>query len=157
MPLTHLDDKGRVRMVDVGDKPITTRTAVARGRITMSRQAFEAVTSEAVKKGNVITSAQIAGIMAAKNTGHVIPLCHPLPLDHVTVELSPDADTCSILAEVTVRTDARTGAEMEALYGVSVALLTIYDMVKALDRSMTIDGIMLVEKSGGKSGRYTRE
>ncbi|HPC47447.1 MAG TPA: cyclic pyranopterin monophosphate synthase MoaC, partial [Deltaproteobacteria bacterium] len=122
----------------------------------MSREAFDAVMSESVKKGNVLATAQIAGILAAKNTSHVIPLCHPLPVDHVDVVFRPDESSCSIEAEVSVKTSGKTGAEMEALHGVSAALLTIYDMVKAMDRAMVIRDIVLVEKSGGKSGRYRR-
>ena len=156
MALTHLDKKGRITMVDVGDKAATRRIAVARGTITMSADAFAAVVSDSVKKGNVLATAKIAGIMAAKNTGTTIPLCHPLSLDHVAVDFHPDGRTCSIEAEATVKVMGKTGVEMEALHAVTVALLTIYDMAKAMDKSMTISDIRLEEKSGGRSGRYRR-
>jgi cyclic pyranopterin phosphate synthase len=154
--LTHLDEQGRVSMVDVGDKDITRRTARASGSIRMNKAAFEAVTTDSVKKGNVLAAAKIAGIMAAKNTSTVIPLCHPLPVDHVRIEFRPVRKTSTIRAEATVQVSGRTGVEMEALYAVSVALLTVYDMVKAVDKSMVIGDIMLEEKSGGKSGTYRK-
>ena len=156
MALTHLDRKGRITMVDVGDKVVTRRVATARGTIRMGRQAFAAVVSDSAKKGNVLATAKIAGIMAAKNTGTTIPLCHPLPIDHISVDFHPDEGACSIEAEATVKVKGRTGVEMEALHAVAIALLTIYDMTKAMDKSMTIDEIRLEEKSGGRSGRYTR-
>ena len=156
MALTYLDRKGCITMVVVGDKEVTRRAATARGTIRMSRQAFAAVVSDSVKKGNVLATAKIAGIMAAKNTGTTIPLCHPLPIDHISVDFHPDEGTCSIEAEATVKVKGRTGVEMEALHAVAIALLTIYDMTKAMDKSMTIDEIRLEEKSGGRSGRYTR-
>jgi cyclic pyranopterin phosphate synthase len=156
MAISHIDDKGLASMVDVGDKPETKRIARARGRITMNAEAFEAVVSDSARKGSVIAAATIAGIMAAKNTGLVIPLCHPLAIDHVAVEFHPDESSKSIEAVAVVRSRGATGVEMEALHAVSVALLTIYDMVKAVDKSMTIKEIVLVEKSGGKSGRYRR-
>lgn len=156
MALTHLDKKGRITMVDVGDKAVTRRIASARGIIRMSRDTFAAVVSDSAKKGNVLATAKIAGIMAAKNTGTTIPLCHPLPIDHIAVEFYPDEETSSIEAEATVKVRGRTGVEMEALHAVAVALLTIYDMAKAMDKSMTIGEIRLEEKSGGRSGHYRR-
>lgn len=156
MALTHLDNKGRISMVDVGGKSVTRRVAIARGTITMSRDAFSAIMSESVKKGNVLATAKIAGIMAAKSTGATIPLCHPLPIDHIAVDFYPDEKSFSIDAEATVKVKGRTGVEMEALHAVTIALLTIYDMVKAMDKAMTISNIRLEEKSGGRSGRYKR-
>jgi len=156
MALTHLDKKGRITMVDVGEKPATRRVAKAAGTIRMSPEAFSAVTSESVKKGNVLAAAKIAGIMAAKNTGTTIPLCHPLPIDHIEVDFFPDETSSSIRAEATVKVSSRTGVEMEALHAVSIALLTIYDMVKAMDKAMVIGDVCLVEKSGGRSGRYKK-
>lgn len=156
MALTHLDKKGRVAMVDVGDKKSTRRAARASGTIIMCPEAFTAITSDSVKKGNVLATAKISGINAAKNTGMVIPLCHPLPVDHIEINFLPDRKTSSIKAEATVKVTGRTGVEMEALHAVSVALLTIYDMVKAMDKSMVISDICLQAKSGGRSGRYRR-
>jgi cyclic pyranopterin phosphate synthase len=156
MALTHLDKKGQVAMVDVGEKSITRRVARASGKIRMGSDAFEAIVSDSVKKGNVLATAKIAGIMAAKNTGAIIPLCHPLAIEHIAVEFYPDGDTFTIEAEATVKVSGRTGVEMEALHAVSVALLTVYDMVKAMDKSMTISDIRLEEKSGGRSGRYLK-
>lgn len=156
MALTHLDKKGRVAMVDVGEKKSTHRAARASGTISMSPEAFAAITSDSVKKGNVLATAKISGITAAKNTGMVIPLCHPLPVDHIEINFQPDRKTSSIKAEATVKVTGKTGVEMEALHAVSVALLTIYDMVKAMDKSMVISDICLQEKSGGRSGRYSR-
>ena len=152
--LSHVDGRGRVKMVDVGDKPVTNREAVARGQITMSAAALKAIRSNAVKKGDPLQAARLAGIMAAKQTSALIPLCHPLPLTHVSVELTPMRRGYRI--ESRVRTSAQTGVEMEALAAVSVAALTIYDMVKAVDKSMVIDDICLVEKRGGRSGHYKR-
>jgi cyclic pyranopterin phosphate synthase len=152
--LSHLDGRGRVKMVDVGDKPVTDREAVARGQITMSAAALKAIRSGAVKKGDPLQTARLAGIMAAKQTSALIPLCHPLPLTHVSVELTPTRRGYRI--ESRVRTSAQTGVEMEALAAVSVAALTIYDMVKAVDKGMVIDDICLIEKRGGRSGHYKR-
>jgi cyclic pyranopterin monophosphate synthase len=152
--LSHVDAKGRVRMVDVGDKPVTTREALARGEITMSAPALRQIRSGTVKKGDPLQTARLAGIMAAKQTSALIPLCHPLPLTHVSVELPPTRRGYRI--EARVRTNAQTGVEMEALTAVSVAALTIYDMVKAVDKEMVISGIALIEKTGGRSGRYRR-
>jgi len=141
-------------MVDVGDKPITNREAVARGEITMSRAAISAIRRRAVAKGDPLQAARLAAVMAAKQTATLIPLCHPLPLTHVGVELAPTSRGYRI--EARVRTSAQTGVEMEALVAVAVAALTIYDMVKAVDKTMVIGDICLVDKRGGRSGHYTR-
>jgi cyclic pyranopterin monophosphate synthase len=141
-------------MVDVGDKPVTTREALARGEITMSAPALRQIRSGKIKKGDPLQTARLAGIMAAKQTSTLIPLCHPLPLTHVSVELTPTRRGYRI--EARVRTSAQTGVEMEALTAVSVAALTIYDMVKAVDKEMVIGEICLIEKTGGRSGRYRR-
>jgi cyclic pyranopterin phosphate synthase len=141
-------------MVDVGDKPVTTREALARGEITMSAPALRQIRSGKIKKGDPLQTARLAGIMAAKQTSALIPLCHPLPLTHVSVELTPTRQGYRI--EARVRTSAQTGVEMEALTAVSVAALTIYDMVKAVDKEMVIGEICLIEKTGGRSGRYRR-
>ena len=142
-------------MVDVGAKPETRRIARAGGRIVMQPATFELIVSGTAKKGDVLGIARIAAIQAAKKTGDMIPLCHPLGLTHVAVEFTPDAATHAIECEVITETFGRTGVEMEALSAVSIALLTIYDMVKAVDRGMTITDIRLLEKSGGKSGHWT--
>ena len=152
--LSHVDARGEIRMVDVSEKPITSREAVARGRITMSREAVRQIRSGAVKKGDPLQTARVAGILAAKQTSHVIPLCHPLPLSHADVTLRPLAGGYEI--EARVRTTAQTGVEMEALHAVAVAALTIYDMIKAVDRNMVIGEIRLVEKRGGRSGDFQR-
>jgi cyclic pyranopterin phosphate synthase len=152
--LSHLDDSGKARMVDVGDKAVTSREALARGEIMMSHTALTVIRSGKVKKGDPLQTARLAGIMAAKQTSSLIPLCHPLPLSHVSVELIPTRRGYRI--EARVRTKGRTGVEMEALTAVSVAALTIYDMVKAVDKEMVIGDICLVEKSGGRSGHYRR-
>ena len=150
--LSHLGPRGEVRMVDVSDKAVTAREAVARGRITMSRAALRQVRAGAVKKGDPLQTARLAGIMAAKQTATLIPLCHPLDLSHVEVTLAAVRD--GYVIESRVRTTGRTGVEMEALTAVAVAALTIYDMVKAVDKAMVIDEIRLVEKRGGRSGQY---
>ncbi len=152
--LTHADSRGRVKMVDVGDKAITAREAVARGSIHMSATARRAVRAGEIKKGDPLQAARIAGIMAAKRTHDLIPLCHPLPLTHVSVELVATARGYDI--EARVRTTAQTGVEMEALTAVTIAALTVYDMLKAVDRAMQIGDIRLVEKRGGQSGWYRR-
>jgi cyclic pyranopterin phosphate synthase len=152
--LSHLDERGKARMVDVGAKPVTSREALARGEITMSAAALTLIRTGTVAKGDPLQTARLAGIMAAKQTASLIPLCHPLPLSHVSVELTPTRRGYRI--EARVRTEARTGVEMEALTAVSVAALTIYDMVKAVDKDMVIGDICLVEKSGGRSGHYLR-
>lgn len=150
--LTHLDEAGAARMVDVGGKNETAREAVAEGRIAMSAEAAQAIAQGAVAKGDVLAVARVAGIMAAKRTSELIPLCHPLPLSKVTIDLTVEVDGVS--ATATVATTGRTGVEMEALTAVSTALLTIYDMAKALDKRMTIDGVRLLAKRGGKSGDF---
>jgi cyclic pyranopterin monophosphate synthase len=152
--LSHVDADGRVRMVDVGDKPSTAREAIARGAITMSATARRLIRSGQVKKGDPLQAARLAGIMAAKRTSELIPLCHPLPLTYVGVELTATRDGYRI--EARARTTGQTGVEMEALTAVAVAALTLYDMVKAVDKDMVIGEICLVEKRGGKSGRYVR-
>lgn len=154
---THLDERGRPRMVDVGDKEVTRRVAVAEGRIRMARATLDAVVEGRAAKGAVLTVAEVAGIMGAKKTADLIPLCHPLPLTAVRVELEPDPALPGIRARATTRTDGKTGVEMEALTAVSCALLTIYDMCKALDRGMEIFGVRLLQKEGGRSGTWTRE
>jgi cyclic pyranopterin phosphate synthase len=152
--LSHVDTRGRVTMVDVGDKAVTAREAVARGSIRMSRAALTQIRSGGVKKGDPLQAARLAGIMAAKQTSSLIPLCHPLPLSSVQVELIPTAT--GYIIEGTARTTGQTGVEMEALTAVSVAALTIYDMVKAVDKAMVIGDIRLMRKTGGKSGTYVR-
>ncbi len=153
--LTHLDETGAARMVDVGAKAETQREAVATGRITMSAEAANAIRDGLVKKGDVLAVARVAGIMAAKKTSELIPLCHPLALTKVNLDLAPDAT--GVTASATVALAGRTGVEMEALTAVSVALLTVYDMAKALDKGMTIEGIRLVSKTGGKSGNWVNQ
>jgi cyclic pyranopterin phosphate synthase len=152
--LSHVDPRGRVRMVDVGDKPVTAREAVARGVITMSREALRLIRDGAVKKGDPLQTATLAGILAAKQTSVLIPLCHPLPISSVNVEVTPTARGYEI--EARVRTTGQTGVEMEALTAVAVAALTIYDMVKAVDKTMVIGAIRVMRKSGGRSGTYVR-
>jgi cyclic pyranopterin phosphate synthase len=152
--LSHVDASGRIRMVDVGAKPETERTAVAEGFIRMSADALRAVRSRRIKKGDPLQTARLAGIMAAKRTSDIIPLCHPLALSHVDVELEPRPRGYAINA--TVSTVGRTGVEMEALVAVAAAALTLYDMVKAVDRTMVIGPVQLVEKRGGRSGHYRR-
>lgn len=153
--LTHLDDAGRPRMVDVSAKGETWREAVAKGRIWLLPQTLQLIATGQVAKGDVMTTARLAGIMAAKRTPELIPLCHPIPLTDVEVEVTPFEDGLEITA--TVRTVARTGVEMEALVAVTVAALTVYDMVKAVDRSARIGDVRLVRKSGGKSGELVLE
>ena len=152
--LTHVDVEGRVRMVDVGGKEVTTREAVARGTITMSFAARRLIRAGRVKKGDPLQTARIAGILAAKRTAELVPLCHPLALTSITVDLAPSRRGYTI--EARVKTSGQTGVEMEALTAVSVAALTVYDMLKAVDRTMVISNICVVEKSGGRSGRYAR-
>lgn len=150
--LTHLDESGAARMVDVGAKPETRRVAVAEGRIRMGAEALAAIRAGTVGKGDVLAVARVAGILAAKKTSDLVPLCHPLLLDAVRLDLAFAADAVEARAEVEV--SGRTGVEMEALTAVSVALLAVYDMVKALDRGMVIEGVRLVEKRGGRSGDW---
>lgn len=151
---THIDNKGHVRMVDVTDKEPTSRLAVAQGVVAMNPATFAMIENQTVKKGNVLEAARIAGIMAAKKTSELIPLCHPLNITHVQVDFSPDKNAGSIRIEASVRSAGQTGVEMEALTAVSIAALTIYDMCKSYDREMTISNIFLREKSGGKSGAF---
>ena len=154
MKLSHVDEQGRVKMVDVGAKPVTAREAIARGSITMSPEALKLIRRGEVAKGDPLQAARLAGILAAKQTSSLIPLCHPLPLSHVGIDLTPTKN--GYVIEARVRTTAQTGVEMEALTAVSVAALTMYDMVKAVDKDMVIGEIRLVEKTGGKSGHYVR-
>jgi cyclic pyranopterin monophosphate synthase len=154
--LSHVDAEGRARMVDVGGKAVTARTARAEGSITMNADAIAAVERNAVSKGDVIGTARIAGIMAAKRTAELIPLCHPLPLTDVGVDIEVDHSLPGLRVAAWASTQARTGVEMEALTAVTVALLTVYDMVKALDHGMEVSGVRLVEKRGGKSGDWKR-
>ena len=152
---THLDKDGRVRMVDVGDKTETKRTAVAAGSILMEKDTLERIMDAKVKKGNVLETARIAGVMAAKRTSDLIPMCHPLNITHARIDFSFDKESSAIDIEAEVSLTGRTGVEMEALTAVSVAALTIYDMCKSYDRAMKISNIHLKSKSGGKSGTYT--
>ncbi|MGW8302055.1 MAG: cyclic pyranopterin monophosphate synthase MoaC [Desulfobacterales bacterium] len=154
---THIDDEGRVRMVDVTQKKPTVRTAVAGGRIHMNPETLDLIQRRKVKKGNVLETARIAGIMAAKKTAELIPMCHPLNITHIQVDFSPDAAASCIGIEAAVRAIDQTGVEMEAITAVSVAALTIYDMCKSSDKEMTISKIQLLKKSGGKSGTYVRK
>lgn len=152
--LTHLDEGGRARMVDVSDKAITAREAIATGRVRMSAAALTLAREGNAKKGDVYAAAELAGVMAAKRTSSLIPLCHPLPLTSIKVEVAEQADALSVTAQV--KTTSQTGVEMEALCAVSVACLTIYDMLKAVDRTMVIENITLLEKRGGASGEFVR-
>lgn len=154
MELTHFDDNGNAVMVDVSEKDITGRIAVARGSIHVSRRALDAILGRQVKKGDVLTVSQVAGIMGTKKTAELIPMCHPIFLSNVKVEFEIDEKACDISVFCTAQTEGKTGVEMEALTGVSVALLTIYDMCKAIDKRMTIGDIHLLEKTGGKSGDF---
>ncbi|WP_394954529.1 cyclic pyranopterin monophosphate synthase MoaC [uncultured Helicobacter sp.] len=156
MNLTHLNQHNNPTMVDVSAKDITKREALASGKITMSKAAFEAVLNNTTKKGPVIQTAVIAAIMAAKNTSSAIPMCHPLMLSKINVEITPMEQECAFKIESLVKCEGKTGVEMEALHSVSVGLLTIYDMLKAIDKSMVISDICLESKSGGKSGDYQR-
>jgi cyclic pyranopterin phosphate synthase len=155
MSLTHFDADGRAAMVDVSGKDVSVRSATARARVVMQAETARVISEGTAKKGDVLGVARIAGIMAAKRTAELIPLCHPLPIDAVVVELTPDESGVEIT--VTVRTAGRTGVEMEALTGASVAALTIYDMCKSIDRSMRVDGLRVVRKEGGKSGVFAQE
>lgn len=154
MDFTHFDEKGNARMVDVSEKEITHRIAVAEGTIAVSREVMDAIKGRKVKKGDVLTVAQVGGIMGTKKTSELIPMCHPLSLTNATLDFEVDEEACEIKAMCTAKTDGKTGVEMEALTGVSTALLTIYDMCKAIDKRMVIKNIHLVEKSGGKSGEF---
>jgi cyclic pyranopterin phosphate synthase len=155
--LTHVDDSGRARMVDVSGKEVTARTATAHGFLTCQIETLETVRAGQAPKGSVIRTAELAGIMAAKRTAELIPLCHPLPLTKVKVRIEPDDELPGFRVTAEVRTNAVTGVEMEALTAVSLACLTLFDMLKAIDRTMTIGGIEVAAKTGGKSGGWTRE
>ena len=152
--LTHFDDQGRAQMVDVSDKAVTSRIAAAEGWVKMEPQTLDLIVEGRAKKGDVLAVARLAGIMGAKKTADLIPLCHPLPVTKVAVDLAPDASLPGVRITAEVKTTGQTGVEMEALSAVSVAALTVYDMVKAVDRAMEIGGIRVTLKDGGKSGRY---
>jgi cyclic pyranopterin monophosphate synthase len=152
--LTHLSSRGEARMVDVSAKSVTEREAVAEGRVIMQPKTLAIVSQGDAKKGDVLGSARIAGILAAKRTHELIPLCHPLPISKVEVDLTPDAELPGVIVRARVKVSSKTGVEMEALTAVSVACLTVYDMVKAVERGMRIEGIRLIEKRGGRSGHY---
>jgi cyclic pyranopterin phosphate synthase len=152
--LTHIDAGGEARMVDVSDKPATERIAVAEGRVVMTKSTLDLIVSGNARKGDVLGTARIAGIMAAKKTHELIPLCHPLALSKVTVDITPDRKLPGCIVRSTVKVKGPTGVEMEALTAVSVACLTIYDMIKAVERGVRIEAVHLVEKKGGKSGHY---
>ncbi|AXI42760.1 cyclic pyranopterin monophosphate synthase MoaC [Sulfitobacter sp. SK011] len=154
MALTHFDAKGDAHMVDVSDKAVTARIAVAENHIKMRQETFDIITEGRAKKGDVLGVARLAGIMAAKRTADLIPLCHPLPITSVAVDFIPDADLPGIRITATVKTTGQTGVEMEALTAASVAALTVYDMTKAVDKAMEIGGLRVVLKDGGKSGRF---
>jgi len=155
--LTHFDAQGQAHMVDVSDKAVTSRVAVAEGWIRMAPATFGIISEGRAKKGDVLGIARLAGIMGAKKTAELIPLCHPLPITKVAVELTLDADLPGVRIEATVKTTGQTGVEMEALTAVSTAALTVYDMTKAVDKAMEIGGIRVILKDGGKSGRYEAE
>jgi cyclic pyranopterin monophosphate synthase len=152
--LTHLAEGGEARMVDVSQKPATERTATAEGRVLMAASTLDLVLAGNAKKGDVLGAARIAGIMAAKRTHELIPLCHPLAISRIAVDIEPDKNLPGLTVRATVKATGQTGVEMEALTAVSVACLTVYDMVKAVERGMRIEGIRLIEKRGGKSGHY---
>lgn len=154
--LTHMDRDGNARMVEVGGKAITKRTATAEGWITLSPEAFMMIEERTAKKGDVLVTAQLAGIQGAKRTSDLIPLCHPIPLSGVDVFLTTEPQTCKVWVKATAKIHWRTGVEMEALTAVSTALLTVYDMLKAVDRGMEIGGVRLLEKHGGDSGSWVR-
>ena len=157
MDFTHLDKKGRAQMVDVSEKKVGLRHARARGAIYLQESTLAAIAQDKLAKGDVFSAARLAGIMAAKRCDELIPLCHNIPLEHVSIELRPDSNPARVEIESEVICRARTGAEMEALLAVTIAALTVYDMVKAVDRAAKIGEIRLIEKSGGKSGRFVRE
>jgi cyclic pyranopterin monophosphate synthase len=154
--LSHLDKSGAARMVDVGDKPVTAREAVAEGRVRMAPETLQKALSGNAKKGSVTAAAEFAGVMAAKRTAELIPLCHQLPLSSIRLSIEPDEKNSALVVTARAKTTAQTGVEMEAMVAVSVACLTIYDMLKAADRAMVIEGVQLVEKRGGASGEYIR-
>ncbi|MBU1163071.1 MAG: cyclic pyranopterin monophosphate synthase MoaC [Proteobacteria bacterium] len=154
---SHIDDNGRSRMVDITDKEPTLRSAVAQGVVSMEPSTFEMIHNNSIKKGNVLGTARIAGIMAAKKTSELIPMCHPINISHIDIAFEPDKETSSIKVKTSVRLFGQTGVEMEALTAASVAALTIYDMCKSQDKKIIISDICLLEKSGGKSGIFVRE
>ena len=155
--LTHFDREGRARMVDVGEKDMTRRMAVVSGKVVMKPETLRRIVDKKMEKGDVFGVARVAGIMAAKRTGEIIPLCHPLSVDTVAIDFQPDMGKSEVKIETTVKSTGKTGVEMEALVATAAAALTIYDMCKAVDRGMKISEIMLLKKSGGKSGRYLRK
>ena len=157
MKLTHLDELGRARMVDVGEKPVSERTAIAEGAVRMSREAFDEVAAQTVAKGDVLAVAEVAGTMGAKRTGDLIPLCHPLALDVIQVEARLEPELPGVRVTALARVTGKTGVEMEALTAVAVACLTVYDMVKAIDRGMVIEDVRLMSKTGGTRGDWHRE
>ncbi|MBM3544191.1 MAG: cyclic pyranopterin monophosphate synthase MoaC [Alphaproteobacteria bacterium] len=152
--LSHLDDKGEARMVDVSAKEVTSRSAIAEGFVAMSPATLDLILAGTAPKGDVLATARIAGIMAAKRTAELIPLCHPLPLTQVTVAFEPSRDPAGLRVEAAAKVEGKTGVEMEALTAVSIACLTIYDMCKSVDRAMSFSGIRLIEKTGGRSGPF---
>jgi cyclic pyranopterin phosphate synthase len=154
--LTHLDEQGAARMVDVSAKPPSMREATAACQVSMRAETLALITTGTAKKGDVLATARIAGIMAAKRTAELIPLCHPLPLSGITIDLTPDAGLPGMMISATVRTTGNTGVEMEALTAASIAALTIYDMLKAVDRAMRVEALRVTQKSGGKSGDFTQ-
>jgi cyclic pyranopterin phosphate synthase len=155
--LTHFDSRGNAAMVDVSAKPVTARTATARGEVRLSAETLALIMEGRARKGDVLGAARLAGIMAAKRTAELIPLCHPLPISSVAVDLTPDPALPGIVIDATVRTTGQTGVEMEALTAVSVAALTVYDMCKSVDRAMRIEAIRLTHKAGGKSGEFRQD
>ncbi len=154
---THFNDQGRAKMVNVGEKPVSQRVAVAAGRVLVNQETFERIQSGGMKKGDVLTVAQIAGVMGAKHTPDIIPMCHPIMIEGIDLSLSLDAERCSVEIVATVSCDGRTGVEMEALTAVTTAALTVYDMCKAVQKDMVIDDIRLLSKTGGVHGDYRRE
>ncbi len=154
---THFNDQGRAKMVNVGEKPVSQRVAVAAGRVLVNQETFERIQSGGMKKGDVLTVAQIAGVMGAKHTPDIIPMCHPIMIEGIDLSLSLDSERCSVEIVATVSCDGRTGVEMEALTAVTTAALTVYDMCKAVQKDMVIDDIRLLSKTGGVHGDYRRE
>ncbi len=155
--LSHVDERGRAQMVDVGEKAVTSRVAVARGAVRMQPETAAKIADGQIAKGDVVATARIAGVLAAKKTGELIPLCHPLPIDYIDVRIDVDANVGRVALEAEARITAKTGVEMEAMMAVSVAGLTIYDMCKAIDRGMVLEDVCLVKKSGGRSGDWVRD
>ena len=157
MEFTHFDEKGRSRMVDVSEKSVTTRVATASGALKMKKETLEKIIDNTLFKGNVFEVARVAAVMGVKKTSELIPMCHPLNITSVNIEFQPDMENSIVNVTATVKIDGKTGVEMEALTGVSIAALTIYDMCKAVDKEMVISDIMLIEKTGGKSGHFLRK